>query len=332
MSMPGEVTQEQLTALAGGDSSASVGGEVTPDNNANIPNENVPQEPAAPSTSNDDFLSADSVYADLPTAFREGKMLDKVIADVNARHQKALSEVSDKWAPYEPFLKAQPEELGYAYQVFQMMDTPEGAQKVFNALVNTYGFTTGQAAQAVGELQQQGQQDQQQTPEVPDEDLTPEQLEIKQLKQQMSELTQFRQSQEQMVQQQVMAEQERIFGNDLDAAMRKVYEADPSLANDEIRNDQLLTSIMFEVDKSLKAGGNKSIDKIVLEAHAAQRAYNQHLYDTLRNQQGQGPTNQPLIMNPTGSNPGGNRTFDPKDEKARDQEMIRRLEELKHLS
>src|SRR6478736_4606789 len=106
------------------------------------------QENVAPSASTDAFLSPDTVYADLPDAFRTGKTLDKLIEDVNARHQKALEDATSKYQGYEPFLDVPKENLAYAYQIFQMMDTKDGAQKVFDALVSSYGFSTAQALNA----------------------------------------------------------------------------------------------------------------------------------------------------------------------------------------
>jgi len=313
MSMPdGEVTQAQLDMLAGGDSSSSVGGEV---DNANTPAEEL---------TSTDFLSADSVYADLPTAFRDGKMLDGIISNVNSRHAQALAEAKAKYEAYDAFLDKKPEDLGYAFQIFQMMDTPEGAQKVFNALVNTYGFSTQQAAQAVQQIAA--------VEEEPPEELTPEQQKIKELEGKIEEFSQFRQNQEQAYHQQVIVEEERIFGENLDNAMSKVFQSDPELANDVARRDDLVERVVYAFERNLKAGGNISVDKMVQDAWQQQRAYNQHVYDRIVNQNRSSSQSAPRIMNPTGSNPGGNNGFDPKDEKARDAEMVRRLEELQHLS
>jgi polyhydroxyalkanoate synthesis regulator phasin len=281
------------------------------------------QETVAPSTSTDAFLSPDSVYADLPDAFRTGKTLDKLIEDVNARHQKALEDATSKYQGYEPFLEVPKENLAYAYQIFQMMDTKEGAQKVFDALVNSYGFSTAQAVNAMQQIQQQGQQEQD-----PEEELTPEQQKIRELEGKIAEFDQFKTQQQQTYQRAVEQEHERLFGEELDKALTDVYRFDETLAADTVRNDDLIARIAYKYEEDLRRGGKTSVKNIVQQAFNEQRTYNQHLYGKLSSQRQPNGGTVPIVMSPTGSNPAGNHTFDPKDENARDAEFARRLEEL----
>lgn len=300
-------------------------GSLTPETPAPVSGENgSQQETVAPSTSNDDFLTADSVYADLPDAFRTGKTLDKLIADVNARHSKALSDATAKYQGYEPFTQVPVEELAYAYQIFQMMDTKDGAQKVFDALVNTYGFSNAQAAQQVQQMQQAAEQNQE-----PEEELSPEQQKIKELESQIQDLNNYRSQQQQNFNRAVAQEEERLFGEELDKSLQKIYAFDPTLAQDQVRNDDLLARIVYAVDNNIKTGGKLSVDQIAQKAFNEHRQYNQYLYDKLSSQRQTNPV--PIVMAPTGSNPGGNHSFDPKDENARDAEMVRRLQELANL-
>lgn len=320
MTMPSE--SDLLEGLAGA-SNAVDDGSLTDSSQSNEQNIPVEQNTVAPSASTDAFLSADSVYADLPDAFRTGKTLDKLIEDVNSRHAKALSEATSKYEPYKPFLDVPPENLGYAYQIFQMMDSKDGAQKVFDALVNSYGFTTAQAVQAMQQVADQVQD--------PEEELSPEAKKIQELESKISEFDQYRSQQQQQFNVAVAREEERLFGEHLDASLRKVYAFDTTLVNDGPRNDDLLARIAYKYEADLKAGGKSSVDQIVQQAFNEQRQYNQHLYDKLSSQR-QPNGGAPIVISPTGSNPGGNHSFDPKDENARDAEMVRRLEELSHLT
>jgi hypothetical protein len=110
---------------------------------------------------------------------------------------------------------------------------------------------------------------------------------------------------------------------------KQVYAVDPSIVEDTVRHDELVGRIMYQFDRNMRSGGKVSVDKMVADAFNEQRQYNQNLYDRLKNQQ---PRSAPIIMNPTGSNPGGNHAFNVHDEKQRDAEFVRRLEELKSLS
>lgn len=317
MTMPSE--SDLLEGLSNA-SNAVDDGSLTPDTPVETQPSNQSQETVAPSASTDAFLSADSVYADLPDAFRTGKTLDKLIEDVNARHSKALEEATKKYAGLEPFLEVPREELAYAHQIFQMMDSKEGAQKVFDALVNSYGFTTAQAVKAVQEIQDAKEQE--------EEELSPEQQELKRLR---DEFDSYKGQQQERYNQAVAAEHERLFGEELDKSLRKVYAFDTTLAADQPRNDDLIARIAWAYEEDLKRGGKTSIDNIVQKAFNDQRAYNQHLYDKLSSQRQQ-TGGAPIVMAPTGSNPAGNHSFDPRDENARDAEMVRRLEELSHLT
>ena len=322
MSMPSE------SDLLEGLNNASQGpddGSLTPDAPVENQQQTQSQETVAPSTSNDDFLSADSVYADLPDAFRTGKTLDKLIADVNARHSQALSEVTkkyEKYDRYEPFLNVPPEELAYANEVFRLIQSgKDGAKQVFDALVQGYGFSTAQATQVVQELQQNNNQEL-------DEELTPEQQEIKRLRE---EFDAYRNNQQQTFNQAVAREEERLFGDELDKSLRKIYSFDETLADDQVRNDDLLARITYAVENNMRTNGKLTVDQIVQKAFQEHRQYNQYLYDKLSSQR-QPSNGAPIVMAPTGSNPGGNHSFDPKDENARDAEMVRRLVELQHLT
>lgn len=328
MTPDGEVTQAQLDMLAGGDASQSVGGEPETTSQESFSQETQSQENAAPVTSNTDFLSADSVYENLPDAYRSGKTLDKLIADVNTRHAQAL----EKYQAYEPFLQISPEELGYAHSIYSMLDSEQGARKLFDALLKTYPqLTPQQAAQAVEEIQQQSQQ---QEDDFDPETATPEQIKIRELEAQINQFNDFKAQQEERFHQETVRQQNQIFETELDSALSQVYKADPTLSQDQMRNDDLLARVVFAYDNNLKQGGRTPINKIVQDCWNEQRAYNQYLYDKLSNQQpGISRNSQaPLIMSPTGSNPAGSHSYDANDPNARDAEMVRRLQEMQHLS
>lgn len=243
------------------------------------------------------FIDPETIYSKLPDEWRHTKLLDDVLSDYNSRHEAALSEVQNKYSALEPFVGQDPEVLAMAVQVFELINHPDTARQVYDQLGKAYGYTQEQ------QITQQPQE--QQPQQIPDEDLTDEQREIKALKEQIASLSGKQEQQDQIYQQQLHVERTKLYGDEIDTALKKVYDADPGLVNDDIRRNQLL-SMVRAMDFEDRAAGKqpRPFSHLVHEAHEQMKAYNQHLYGILGQQGQTGPRNNaPMVMSPTGSTP-----------------------------
>jgi len=251
------------------------------------------------------FIDPETIYSKLPDAFKEGKLLDEVLSDYNKRHNDALSEYQTKYGAFEPFVGQDPQKLAMALQVFDLIDNPDTARQVYDKLGEAYGYS--QVNQAIQQQTQQNQQPE----EIPDEDLTDEQREIKALKQQIEGLTQGQQRQEQIYEQQVHQERTQQYGNEIDQALNSVYQVDPGIKEDPVRFNDLMNRVKFADQMDMSEGRQpRSFAQLVHQAHEEQKAYNQRLYGIF-GQQGQSgsSTNAPRVMSPTGTTPAANSNY-----------------------
>lgn len=250
------------------------------------------------------FLDPETIYSKLPDAWKESKLLDEVLADANKRHEDALSELNTKYSVYEPFKDRNPQELAVAVQIFDMVQDPDQARQVYEKLGAAYGFA--QVNQAINNQQQTSQETQQ----VPDEDLTPEEKKIRDLEAKLAEQETKLGTLDKRYQDQVQVEYTKQYEGELDQALNTVFAQDQGLRNDPERFGDLMNRVQYLENADRVAGKSRPFDQIVHEAHEAQKAYNQHLYGIF-GQQGQRTTstNVPLVMAPSGSTPAPSNNY-----------------------
>lgn len=271
------------------------------------------------------FIDPETIYSKLPDAFKESGLLNDVLSDYNKRHNDALSEVQTKYSGLDDFIQEDRQKLAYGVQLVDLLNDPETARQVWENLGKAYSFMPQPQQNQMPEHQQQVQQ------EIPDEDLTDEQREIKALRQQVEQFGQWQQEQQRIIDQQVHTERTKIYGNEIDEALKSVFQADPGLENDHVRRGQLM-QLVKAMDAEDRAVGNqpRPFSQLVSEAHAAQKEYNQHLYGIF-GQQGQSRpgTSTPLVMSPTGSTPAPNTNYSEMNEnQLRDAAVSKLLEAI----
>lgn len=249
------------------------------------------------------FIDPETIYSKLPDAFKEGKLLDSVLSEYNEKHNSALSELQNQYSALDPFKDVDPQKLAYALQIFDMIDNnPQTARQVYDQLGQAYGFSAQQIQQAVEENK---------PTEVPDEELTPEQLELKQLRQQVEEMRGQQGQFNEHFQQQVHQERTQQYSQEIDKALEPIFQTDPGLKEDPVRFNDLMARVRFADQEDLNNGRNpRPFNQLLSEAHQAQKAYNQRMY-AIFGQQGQSTPsrNAPMVMSPTGSTPAPNNDY-----------------------
>jgi hypothetical protein len=239
----------------------------------------APQETEAPAS----FFDSTPFYEKLPSQYKESGVLDPIFEQYENKYKEAIS----KFTPYEPFIEVPADQLASAWNLFQAIDTEEGARKIYDGIAEVLGITPAQAEQVVKEeLKDQG---------LPDpEEETPEQREIRELKANQEGFNAYLQKE---VHNQAVAQNSDV----IDKSLLKVYEADPSLKSDRVRQEDLMQRVY---DLNEINHGTVSLDKLMAQAHKQQREYNQHLYDTYAAQNNTTQRSAPFVMAPSGSNPG----------------------------
>jgi YesN/AraC family two-component response regulator len=250
-------------------------------------------------SSSTSFIDPETIYSKLPDQFKEAKLLDEVLSGYNEQYKTQLSEATSKYAGLDAFVDVDPQQLAVANQIYDMLQDPETARQVYDQLGSAYGFTQAQMQQAV----QQQVAPQEESQEIPDEDLTPEQLEIKQLRQTVEQMQSVQTNQQEHYQQQLQLEHQAGYESEIDSALKTVFTNDPSLQQDEIRFKDLMTRVS-NLEYSDRAGGKtRPFNQLVNEAHQEQKAYNQYLYDTFGKQGQSNNGSSPLVMAPSGTTP-----------------------------
>lgn len=249
------------------------------DSQVEEPSSPASQENEAPSS----FFDSTPFYEKLPSQYKDSGVLDPIFQQYEDKYKESIS----KFTPYEPFTEVPPDQLSAAWDLFKAIDTEDGARKIYDGIAEVLGITPAEAKEVVKkELEDQG---------LPDpEEETPEQREIRELKANQEGFNAYLQKE---VHNQRVSENSDV----IDRSLQKVYEADPSLKADKVRQEDLMQRVydLNEINR-----GTIPLDKLMVQAHKQQREYNQHLYDTYTRQAQAPQKPAPFVMAPSGSNPG----------------------------
>lgn len=251
----------------------------------------APEVAATPSS----FIDPETIYSKLPDAFKEGKILDEVLSEYNNRHTQALNEATTKYSGFDAFVGIDTGKIAQALQIFDLIDNPDTARRVYDELGRAYGY---EAAQQV--VQQAVEQQQQNVDN--DDELTDEQKELRDLREKISTLEQGQTQANERYQQELQQQYQVTYENEIDTALETVFQADAGLKTDPQRMQDLMGRVAFIENNDRMAGKTRPLGQLVAEAHAQQKAYNQHLFGILGNQ-GQGSGSAPVVMSPSGGTP-----------------------------
>ena len=260
------------------------------------------------------FFDPTPFYEKVGTHYKDSGILDPIFKQYEDKYKDAVG----KYAPYEPFVDRDPQELSAAVQLFDMIDTQEGAQKIYEAIGQQLGLTAKQVEKVVESAQDDN---------TPDDDSGEPESEVEK---ELRELKEWRNQQDQRMAEQVQIEQQRIANvrseSEIDEGWKKVLELDPTMAGDKTRTEDLMERVY---NLSIATNGERPLTELSVIALNQQRQYNQHLYDTMIAQSRNSPGNSaPTIMSPTGSNPGSGVDPSTRGEAERKAAMVARLREL----
>jgi len=259
--------------------------------------ETPPESPQEPGVSADNPAWS-PIFEKLPDEFHNLLKPEFQKWDQNYRSLEAeRNEYRDRFADFDDIPK---ENLAAAYQLYTLVDTPDGQRQIYEALQKHLGLTPAEAKEAVQEVKRQ-----QEEADPGDEPWAPKYSE---LQSQFDGLKTIYENQEH---ERKVKEQ----GDIIDGRVQDLLQEDPDL--DTI-------DLLSRADAMFAKGVRGDV---IGKAHKEMQQAAQRLYDHWTKQQQQ-TRSGPITMSPTGSAPGSGIDPETRDEEARKQAAEARFRAL----